>query len=350
MNALELTSPPKTQQEVEALDTAKPLQEIFQPFSTTLAKWEAKAASLIVTDISQKTEMAQARLARLELKEARVTMDKTRLGLVAGLKARTVKIDTTARLIREKMEGLEFKLLESEQFAERHVAKLKAELKLKRETELAPFMDTPILGDLSDLSEVDYSTTLNNAKLARQAKMEAATKAEADRIVREEADRAERVRIAAENERLKAEAAEAARVAEEERRRIEAERTAERKKAQEEAERAAVLARKERAEIEAKARAEADKAAQEAAGLKAELAAKAKADADEKARIEVERVAADKAAKKAAAAPDKAKLIAFAESVRLLAAPRLTNASVEKKLQGEIENLARWSESAAESL
>ena len=92
MNTLELTAPAKSQApaapapviDVAALDTAKPLEEIFQPFETVLAKWEAKAAALVVTDINQKTEMQQARLARLELKEARVTMDKTRLGLVAG--------------------------------------------------------------------------------------------------------------------------------------------------------------------------------------------------------------------------------------------------------------------------
>jgi hypothetical protein len=95
MNTLEITVPSKAVAapiDVGALDTAKPLEEIFQPFKTVLDKWEAKAAALVVTDISQKTEMAQARLARLELKEARVTMDKTRKGLVEGLSENAMSV------------------------------------------------------------------------------------------------------------------------------------------------------------------------------------------------------------------------------------------------------------------
>ncbi len=390
---LELTVPAKAAlattpapPDINQLDTAKPLEEVFQPFTTTLAKWEAKVQSLVVTDIGQKTEMAQARLARLELKEARVTMDKTRLSLVAGLKARTSKIDSTAREIREKIEALEATLLESEQFAERHSAKMKAELKLSREQELAPFMDTPILGDLSDLSAADYATTLENTKLIRQAKLDAAAKAEVERKAKEEAERVERERIAAENARLKAEAIERERLAEierqkaeverqrieaahaeerrkakeesdrlaaqaeAERKRLEAERATERRLAEQEAARLAEEARKEREAIEAKARAEAEVAAQEAAKLRAELEAKARAEKKEKERLEAERIAAEKAAKKAAAAPDKAKLVAFAETVRRLELPVLSNPFVATKLTAEIEALAAWVDSAAENL
>lgn len=353
---------------VDALDTAKPLSEIFQPFNTTLEKWTAKAASLVVTSIEQKTEMQQARLARLELKEARVTMDKTRKGLVEGLKARTSKIDATARVIREKMEALEEQLKASEEFAERHAEKVKAELKLAREKELLPFLDSAIVTDLSALSEEDYAKTLADAKLLRQAKLDVAARAEAEQKAKAEAERIERERIAAENERLKAEAAEAARIAEEERKRIaaeraeeqrkaeierqrlEAERAAERKAAQAEADRLAAIAKQERDAIEAKARAEAEAAAAEAAKLRAELEAKARAEATEKARLEAERLAAEKAAKKAAAAPDKAKLEAFAETIRALPVPALSNPFVTTKLTAEIASLAAWIDSAAENL
>lgn len=376
MNTLELTVPAKGNTpavnapvlDVASLDTAKPLEEIFQPFETVLTKWEAKAQSLIVTDINQKTEMQQARLARLELKEARVAMDKTRLGLVAGLKARTTKIDATARLIRGKMEELEEQLKASEEFAERHAAKVKAELKLARETELMPLLESPIAIDLSTLAEDQWAKTLADAKLLRQAKIDAAAKAEAERLAKEESDRVERARIAAENERLKAEAAEVARVAEverkrieaeraeeqrkakEERDRIEAERAAERKKAEAEAARVAEVARKELEAIEAKAREEAATAAKEAARLKAELAAKAKEEAEEKARIEAERLAADKAAKKAAAAPDKAKVALFAGTLRDMARLKLNDEPLSDAIWTKVNELAEWCESTAEKL
>ncbi len=372
------TVPPPV--DVAQLDTAKPLAEIFQPFQTTLDKWEAKAKSLKVTDINQKTEMAQARLARLELKEARVTMDKTRKGLVEGLKARTGKIDDTARTIRVKMEELEAELLESEQFAERHAAQLKAELKQKREAALLPFLDAPVVTDLSSLSEEDFAKVLSDAQLLRQARIDAAAKAEAERKAKEEADRIERERIAAENARLKAEAEEErqriqrieaeraeerrkakeeadriAAAAEAERKRIEAERAEERRKVEAEAERKAEEARKEREAIEAKAKAEAAKAAKEAARLKAELEARQKEDAArianekaaaeaERARVEVERAAAEEARRQAAAAPDAAKLKAFAATLRALELPTLNNGTVNTQLAEQTEKFAKWVE------
>jgi hypothetical protein len=371
---LELTIPAKpsvaveTTPDVDSLDTAKPLAEIFQPFQAVLEKWEAKASALVVTDMSQKTEMAQARLARLELKEARVNMDKTRKKMVEGLKARTGKIDGVARTIREKLEALEEQLRASEEFAERHAAQQKAQLKVAREAELLPFVETPILGDLSDLSTEAYAKTLADAKLLKQAKLDAIAKAEADRKAKEEADRIERERIIAENAKIKAEAAEAARLAEVERQRIEAERAEERRKAQEEAARieaerkeerrkadaeaarVAEIARKEREAIEAKAKAEAEKAAKEAAKLKAELEAKAKAEAAEKARIAKEEAARAESLRVAAAAPDKAKLKAFAAVIRGLEAPALNNKDVQIQLSEQTEEFAVWIESRIREL
>lgn len=349
---LELAKPPV---DIEKLDTAKPLAVIFQPYQTTLEKWEAKAASLVVTDLSQKTEMAQARLARLELKEARVALDKTRKGLVEGLKERTSKIDSTARIIREKLEDLEGKLLASEQFADRHAAKVKAELKVARETELSAAMDGPaiFMTDLSDLSESDYASALADAKLLRETKLAAFAKAEAERKAKEEADRLERERIVAENARLKAEATETARLAEIERQRVEAERASERAvaraaqaealaQAKAETDRLAAIALEERKKIEAKAKA----AATETARLNAELAAKAKIEAAELARVEMERKLAEQAARKAAAAPDKAKLIAFASFVCTLELPKFVNATlqsqVDSRVQSHMEELAKW--------
>ena len=345
--------------DVDKLDTAKPLAEIFQPFAVTLDKWAAKVKTLAVTDINQKTEMAQARLARLEIKDARVAMEKTRLGLVEKLKERTGKIDTFARGYRVKMEALEAELKESEEFAIRYAAKVKSDLKIKRETELAPFVDPPIfLIDLSDLTEAEYQKTLENGKLLRQAKLDAAAKAEAERLAKIEADRVERERIAAENARLKAlaeeqakameeerkrvqaERAEEAKKAEIERKRIEAERAEERRKAKEESDRIAEETRKRHMEAMAKAaderkRIEAELIAQQQKEEKArrELAAKAKAEAEERARIEAARRAAE-------AAPDIEKLRAFDVAIRMLPIPVLQ--TVKIGLEAKVLELAKW--------
>lgn len=341
--------------DVDLLDTAKPLTEIFQPYQTTLVKWEAKAKSLIVTDISQKTEMAQARLARLELRDARCELERTRKNLVEGLKERAGKIDSAARFVRVNIEALEETLRASEEFAERYVAAAKAELKAKRESELLPLIDAPLLGDLSDLSETDYAKTMENARLLRQAKIDAAAKAEADRIAKEAADKAERERMAVENARLKAEAVELARVAEIERKaraeqtaREQAERIAAESKArQEQAERDA-KARKDREVIQAKFELERKAARAESDRLQAELAAKLQVEIAEKARAEAERKAQEKEAKRLAAAPDAAKLRAWADIVRGLELPMLSNSTLLSQVDAHRKALAVWVESQAE--
>lgn len=359
-NTLELTTPPPTQTalvvtapvNVDALDTAKPLAEIFAPYQTTLEKWEAKAKALVVTDISMKAEMQMARVARLELKEARVEMDKTRKGLVENLKARTSKIDGTARVIREKIESLEVLLLESEQFAERHAAKLKSELKASREAELIPFLETVLLGDLSDLSESDYAKTLSDAKLLRQTKIDAAAKDELDRKAKEEADRLEQERIVAEFARFIADAEATAKRLEEERKDREeqaakerAERQAEREKAEMDRKAAEAKAKAERDAIEAAAAETVRKAREESDRLKTELAAKTKAEAEEKARVESERLAKEKEAKRAAAAPDNAKLKAFEMMLRSIEIPDFKDQDLADQVGLHLGNLVNWIES-----
>lgn len=190
--------------DIESLESAKPLELVFNPFEEVLSKWESKVALLKVTDISQKAEMQQARIARLELKEARVNLDKTRKGLVEGLKLRTSKIDTAARIIREKMEKMEAELLESEKFAERHAEKIKLDLRQRREAEIKPFMDSIMMGDLSDLTEAEYQQKLSDAKLLRKAKLEEEERQSIARREKEQADKIERERIEQENQKLRA--------------------------------------------------------------------------------------------------------------------------------------------------
>src|SRR3990167_4302772 len=376
-NTLELTVSPQStvpapvvDVDVDKLDTAQPLELVFQPYQTVLDKWAAKAAALVVTDISQKAEMKIAREARLELKITRCALETRRKELVENLKARTGKIDLAARMVRTKIEMLEEQLRASEEFAERYAAQPRAELKAKREAEIAPFRDVPLLGDISDLSEVDYQTALADAKLLRKTKMDAAARLEAARLAKEGADRADRERIAAENARLKAEAEATAKRLEAERKRVEAERQAERVEAERQAEAlrqklaaerkaaedlakaVAAKADAERRAIEAKAKAAADRArdearklAAESAKLKAELEAKTKAEAlaaaAELARVETERKAQESAARRAAAAPDKAKLEAYLVALDAIQLPQLSRCTDTALIEAEYVTFTR---------
>lgn len=329
--------------DVDKLDTAQPLALIFQPFQTVLEKWEAKASALIVTDISQKTEMKMARVARLEIRDARLALEVERKSRVEHLKARSSKIDAAARTVRVKLEAMEETFRASEQFAERYEATLKAELKIKREAEITPFLDSPILGDLSLLLEENYQSRLADAKFVRQAKLDAAAKAEADRLAKEAADKAERERIAAENARLKAEAEAATKRLVAEQARVEAERKAEREKA------AAEQARKDR-EAQEKLQAERDareierkKAQAESDRLKAELESKAKAEAQAKAadqaRVEADRKAKAKADRIAASAPDKAKVDGYIAAINFIPIPEFKNDELPNVIKGLRETI-----------
>lgn len=323
MQSLELTE----NVEVEKLDTAKPLAVIFLPYQTTLEKWESKVASLKVTRLDQRTEMGQARLARLEIKQARVDLDKKRITLVEHLKARTSKIDAAARVIREKCESLEAQLLESEQFADRHAELEKAKLKAKREWEIGPFLSIPITTDLSDLTDEQYASTLFNAKAGFEARKAEAARLESERLAKIESDRKERERIQAENLRLQAE-----------QKRLREEQEAERKKQQAELDRLAAENRKQVAESQAKERAERDKSEK----LQAEI--NAKRAAEEKA------VKAQQAAdRKARNAPDAQKLRTMAETIR-----QLTGTLQDKGLNNQVDHqllkLSTWLIDTAESL
>ncbi len=381
---------PPTVINIDALDSAKPLAEIFQPAQSMLEKWTAKAESLIVTNISQKTEMAQARLARLELRDARCTLDKTRKGLTEHLKARTSAIDGAARVIREKLESLEAKLLESELFAVRYAEGKKIELRMARDAEMRPFLDGPIMGDLSDMDEAIYAQALADARLLRKTKLEAAARAKAELQAAAEAVRVEHERIEADNARLRAEAAAAEKLAEIERqqvaaqkaeterlfkvewRRVEAARVEEARRAKEEAAEAERifklgLQRLEsenaaKLDAERQARADAaviaaqilDKIKADSAKVNAALAAKAQAEADAlaaKVQAEVESsMRAEEAARAAAAAPDKAKLLAFAVRLRQLELPILVNHVVFAALRSRIGEVADWAEARANTI
>jgi len=363
------------------LESAKAtsLAETFRPIfeKGRAAIEQAKGVAESVKDATCVREIKKSRACRLALRAVRLESDEARKREKQSALLYGKAVDGFHNILLADLSPVETALQEAEDIAARAQAARLAALKVSREAELKA-LDCVCLGDVSAMSDSDYATYLADAKLLRQAKIDAAAKVEAERIkaaadakAKAEAERIERERIAAENARLKAEAdareaaakserAEAARKLVAEQAAARAEREAAAKKLAEEraaaesaakAQREAELA-EERAAAKAAADAAAEKARKEQARLKAvadeerRKLAQAEAEAKRLRDGEAERQAAEAAAKKKAeAAPDNAKAQAYADALRSLPRPVFHNSHHFSLLSAKVEALAKWIES-----
>lgn len=303
-------------------ETGTTLTQKFIAFYEQINSWKQKAMAIVVTDETQTADMKIARTARLALREIRVNADKTRKILKEDSLRYGRVVQSIYNLIEAEITPLETHLQEQEDFIVIRQAKKAAELKASREMDLQPYAEFVPFGlNVGIMPEDDFRKLLNGAKLQLQAKIEAAAKAEAERIAAEKAEAEAREKQRIENERLKAEAAER-----------EKELAAERAKA--EAERKAREAEARRLQAEADAKLAAERA--ERARLQAELDAK---------RIAEEKAAAEelRAKEKAAAAPDKAKLNDLAGRIDNIEIPALTSKDGQKIIAQTRELLAKVS-------
>ena len=307
--------------------------------------------------------MKLARESRLALREIRVKAEHTRKKLKEDSLRKGKAIDGIYNVLAYLIEPLEESLLQQEQFAERQETARKAFLKSTRQEALAPFGVDVSFYDLGNMPEETFAQLLENTKLAAQAKIDAAQKAESDRIAAEKlaaeqaaeaarikaakdkADADERERIRKENEKLKADA----KAAQEESDRKAKEAADAARKLREKTE---LKARKEREEIERKAaveRAALEKKAQEERRLREE--------AESKIRKQQESIAAQaaeeaKARKKAAKAPDREKFAAFVAALRGLKIPAMSTQegiALAADTKPFIEKLAVWIETKMET-
>lgn len=271
-----------------------------------------RAGTITVTDATQVSEMREARELRLKLVKVRTSAERERVALKADALATGKAVDACARWIRDRVEPVESKLQEAEEFAERAEAKRKADLASERGPKLRAFGVDPSMYPLGEMKPAEWDRTLEGARLAFEAERERARKAEADRLAQVEAERVERERINAENTRLREEAQKREAAIAEERRKAKAEADAAAEKARKEREAIEEAARKERLRLQAIADTERQK--REAA----ERAERERAAAEKK-RQEAEA----KAAKRAAAAPDADKLRAYAKAIEDVPTPKM---------------------------
>lgn len=237
-----------------------------------------------VEDVNDTPRMDDAKRIRLDLVKCRTGLEAIRKKL--GEEARRVVdgVNEMFRGYREENESAEEFLRESEEFGARYEASRKAELAAERSPQLVALGLDPAVYNLGDMTEAQWSITLTGAKAAK----EQADREAKERATQEEADRQERARLKAENDRLL-----------EDQRRKDAE------------------ALRERQELQRKA----DAAAADQRVATAKLA---EAEKKEELRLlgeEQLRAAEKKVAAKAARAPDKEKLVTFADALRHLKAP-----------------------------
>lgn len=306
------------------------------------------------------TEAKAARTLRLELKSERVAAEKIRKSLKEDSLRMGKAIDGANNIYLALVVPIEKQMEEIEKAEERAEATRIEAIREERAETLDSMGHVSHGVNLGAMSEPEWTAYLQQAKDVyemRQIRAKREAEEAAAELARQEAVwEAQRLEAI----RLREEAAAAAAALEAERK----ERAAAEAKAREEQARKDAAAKVERDKLEAEAAegrrkfaeaaasetAKRQKAEAEAQSLRdAELRRVAEAEAAEAAKAKAEIIAATKAA----AAPDKAKLLHFAEVVRHLDVP-LANSEAGQRVAAEVaakcEGFAKWIEAQAASL
>lgn len=277
---------------------AEQIQSVFVPMLEKMTELENQYNEIIKQSPSKEV-CAQARSLRLELVSVRSSTKeihkKAKAYYLAG-----------GRLVDAWKNAQEFAALEKEETLEKiekhfeliEAAKLE-KIRQERVAALSEFVSDVSCYDLKSMTENGFAQLLENSKLAFQARKDAEAKAEADRIEQQKKDAEEREQMRIENEKLKKEA---------EARELEQEKE-----------------RKKQNKILAEAQAKAKKEAEARAKLEAEKVEQQR-KADELKAREIE------AKEQAEMAPDKEKLLAYANELGRVIIPRLTTAKAQKTL------------------
>ena len=243
---------------------AQVLLENFQDYFKIASEWEARAKTIVVTDISQAVEMKLARTGRLYLRDKRIAIEKTRKELKEQSLREGKAIDGIANVLKALIVPIEEYLDEQEHYvaniAKAEAARIQAELEAQGERDR--------IERERKAAEEQEHIRVENARLKVEAE-----KAEAERLKKEQELEAERKRVADE-------AAAKERALADERAKVEADRLAAERKAAAEKQAIEDAARKEREAAAAEVKRVADEAAAKAAKLQAEIDAKNKAEAD----------------------------------------------------------------------
>lgn len=281
-----------------AEDKSKQLLSSFGNLFNDARRTVKFAKDIVVTDISQVEEMRKARETRLELKNIRVRVEKTRKQLKEQAVRENKAIDGISNVIKALIVPVEEYLENQEKFAEKLEAERKAKVEAERISQLSKFVEGAENYSLHPdlMSQETFSKLLENSKLAFEARKKAEEEAEKERLAQIEADKKEQERIRQENAKLKAEA--------------------------EKREKELAI---ERAEQQKKLEAEQKKQAALQNELRLQREAEAKKEAERLAKIEADKKAIDEANRKKLLAPDKEKLLELASMFDSLQLPAVSS-------------------------
>ena len=300
-------------------ERAQHLAAIFRPlFEQSIQALKASSA-INVTAADQVTEIKHARKARLALRQIRLDADKHRKEQKESALREAQAIQDVYNNIARPIEIEEERLQACEDFALRAEAARKAALREARTGALKPYQVNPAAYRLEEMSEQEFADLVADLERRKQAFEAEVRQAAERRKADEEKQRVEAERLKAENDRLRAEKARADEEARKER-----------------------LAAQARADVE-RQKAEAERRARQKA--EADLKAKRDAEAAEQAREESER-------RRAAAAPDREKMLAFAELIDGLDVPEFSPAAqaARDRLEGALGKFSEWIRAEAQRL
>jgi hypothetical protein len=191
----------------------KPILEDFS-VSVSLFAIAEQARSIVVTDESQTDLMAQARELRLKLKAERVRIGKSKDEIKEPYLRKTQVIDGVHLIIKRMFEAEEEYLQQQEDFAKvREEQRIQELANIRREQLLAFNCEVSAISSLGSMSDSAFELMLSGAKAVHEENL-----AELARQEQEEKDRlAREAELKAENDRLRLEKEESDRKVEAER-------------------------------------------------------------------------------------------------------------------------------------
>lgn len=340
--------PNEVQQLAEKV-TAEKQQEVSNVLNqifTGTSDWENQVDAIDVKGIDDRMSINLADAARLNVKKARISAEKIFDAKREEVQQRMsdFKTEDALWLKAKQIMQIKFKAIEDKaewkaKYVERY-EKEQRELRAEnRRLQVQKFSPDVALIEFENMSDETFSVFISGIEKAYNDKIEAARKAEEERIAKEKAESEERERIRLENERLKLEAIEKEKQMAAERAKAEAERKAVELKAKKE---------KELADAKLKAEKEANEKLQAEIRAKAEAEKKAKRDAELKEEAEVK--AKKEAQAKAAKAPKKQKLNIWIDGF-VIGTPNGMNEDLTViEIVQKFESFKKWAKTKIESL
>jgi len=289
------------------IDRVQTLTKSFGEYFKEAQDIVTEASAIVITDENQVEEMQLARKYRLQLKNVRVNTEKKRKEMKEQALREGRAIDGAANIIKALLVPVEKYLEEQEKFIEIKEASKKEQVRLERVCKLQKYVGEDVsVYQLKEMSEEAFEKLLATSKSFYEVQEKERQKLEEDRIAKEKEAIEEQKRIKAENEKLKKEKEEREKV-------LAAER-----KAQEQA------LEKERAKLAAEKAKQAEilKKEQE---KREKIEAKIRAEKEEQELLKKQK---EEEQKKALLAPDKQKLIAFANLLDKIEIPNPSNREV----------------------